>query len=185
MQRDYDPQVGRYVESDPIGLMGGSLSTYGYANGNPVTGVDPSGLLSFTPEVLQQALKVAGLAEIAGGGPEDPVADAVALVLAFGTIVAASDTATSPTASAASGSCPPRDPCKELRNRLKEHEQKLSDYLKNPLLNDNKGILGAATLLGQTERARSIYAGRVLTLNSQIANFKKLLAECEAKNGKR
>lgn len=28
--RDYDPAVGRYVESDPIGLSGGSYSTYTY-----------------------------------------------------------------------------------------------------------------------------------------------------------
>jgi RHS repeat-associated protein len=41
--RDYDPAVGRYVESDPIGLRGGSLSTYGYAKGSPTLYVDPSG----------------------------------------------------------------------------------------------------------------------------------------------
>jgi RHS repeat-associated protein len=41
--RDYDPQTGRYVESDPIGLRGLSYSTYAYAGGNPVSNSDPSG----------------------------------------------------------------------------------------------------------------------------------------------
>jgi RHS repeat-associated protein len=42
--RDYDPQVGRYVESDPIGLDGGSMSTYTYVNDDPLDYIDPEGL---------------------------------------------------------------------------------------------------------------------------------------------
>jgi len=42
--RDYDPSTGRYVQSDLLGLFGGSLSTYGYANQNPLSFSDPFGL---------------------------------------------------------------------------------------------------------------------------------------------
>jgi len=40
--RDYDPLVGRYVESDPVGLRAG-LNTYGYVGENPIIGIDPFG----------------------------------------------------------------------------------------------------------------------------------------------
>jgi RHS repeat-associated protein len=46
--RDYDPSTGRYVESDPIGLLGG-ITTYGYASQRPLNLVDPKGLLAFGP----------------------------------------------------------------------------------------------------------------------------------------
>jgi RHS repeat-associated protein len=46
MRRDYDSTVGRYIESDPIGLRGG-VNTYAYAGDSPTGRIDPNGLTSF------------------------------------------------------------------------------------------------------------------------------------------
>ncbi|AWH33208.1 RHS repeat-associated core domain-containing protein [Stenotrophomonas sp. SAU14A_NAIMI4_8] len=42
-QREYDPSVGRYSQSDPIGLTAG-VSTYGYVTSSPTRFADPLGL---------------------------------------------------------------------------------------------------------------------------------------------
>ncbi len=41
--RYYDPTIGKYTTSDPIGLEGG-INTYLYANANPLKYIDPYGL---------------------------------------------------------------------------------------------------------------------------------------------
>ncbi|PIT49920.1 hypothetical protein BHC46_01275 [Snodgrassella alvi] len=45
LARHYNPQTGRYIEADPLGVMGG-LNLYGYANANPLMYADPYGLWS-------------------------------------------------------------------------------------------------------------------------------------------
>jgi RHS repeat-associated protein len=44
MMRDYDPAIGRYIQSDLLGLQAG-LNTYAYVNGSPISASDLLGLL--------------------------------------------------------------------------------------------------------------------------------------------
>lgn len=45
MNRDYAPALGRYIESDPVGLSGG-ISTYAYVDSQPLDKIDPMGLFT-------------------------------------------------------------------------------------------------------------------------------------------
>jgi len=70
--RDYDPAIGRWTAKDPIDFAGGDLNLYGYVLGDPVNGVDISGLIPFTNiyvfvEKHLAPLVVAGAAVVVGG----------------------------------------------------------------------------------------------------------------------
>jgi RHS repeat-associated protein len=45
--RYYNPQLGRFLTSDPLGLEGGSFNLYTYCDGDPVNRVDPTGGFAF------------------------------------------------------------------------------------------------------------------------------------------
>ncbi len=127
--RDYDPQIGRYVESDPIGLKGG-INTYANAGGNPLSKVDPRGL--------------ANPGELACFAGPNPVCDVSVVVDAITTLVGAaaiaeaatSDDAPSnvipfPNASSATATsvrnCPTDDYCKRNARRLNTERNFLID----------------------------------------------------------
>ena len=51
--RDYDPEIGRYLESDPIGLRGG-LNRFAYAASQPLRMLDLFGLAYFEKRPLKR-----------------------------------------------------------------------------------------------------------------------------------
>jgi len=55
--RDYDPDIGRWTAKDPIGFAGGDTDLYGYCLGDPVSWIDPDGLI-----------KIPGTGKIISGG---------------------------------------------------------------------------------------------------------------------
>ncbi|KAB8172196.1 hypothetical protein FKV24_015250, partial [Lysobacter maris] len=57
--RDYEAGVGRYAQSDPIGMNGG-IATYVYALQTPLSAVDATGLQAYLRDLLPPGQRPAG-----------------------------------------------------------------------------------------------------------------------------
>jgi RHS repeat-associated protein len=75
--RTFDPTVGRYLEADPIGQLGG-INVYEYADSNPTNAVDPYGLYSSLQVQLAIGNFLTGVADAASLGLGPLARDALA-----------------------------------------------------------------------------------------------------------
>lgn len=162
----------RYTQPDPIGLDGGDVGLYSYVGNQPTSFVDPDG-------------RQAALAWCMGG-PWGCAAGAGATALAIWMSTPKGQEAVRNGANAIDQACQPgdKDPCKGLRDQLQDHERKLREYMANPMAMDNKGFLAGALAKNDQSLYDKIYMSRIASLQGQIANFKRLLEECERRNGR-
>ncbi len=80
--RYYDPSTGRFISEDPIGFAGG-IYLYAYVGGNPISRIDPTGLVDWPTLALESGSftlstieAVIGTGLMIAGGPIFPVAAA-------------------------------------------------------------------------------------------------------------
>ena len=50
--RDYDAVAGRWTAKDPVGLLNGGSNPYAYADGDPLSFVDPDGQIPILPIII-------------------------------------------------------------------------------------------------------------------------------------
>jgi RHS repeat-associated protein len=136
--RDYDPATGRYVESDPIGLAGGSYSTYAYADGNPVSNSDATGQFVWFAipgicaaggcEALAAAMGFSVYLSTPAGQEAAEDAAAAAANAASAVANAMSNSSSSTSATSAAANCPNQNECDRLNQRVQAAKKKVGPF---------------------------------------------------------
>jgi RHS repeat-associated protein len=66
--RFYQPELGRFLQNDPIRFDGGDMNLYRYAGGNPIMNVDPTGLYDVWTGTMGGLKALGGGLEVVAGG---------------------------------------------------------------------------------------------------------------------
>jgi len=187
--RHYDPTTGRYIESDPIGLIAG-LNTFAYVDGDPVLTTDPFGLFDITgtkadaakdiitlcienPNTCKEAPKLGGRALIGLLGSEIVVGAAVVGSLGYLAYNAI-------TPDSAQKGCyeDNKDECDEIRKKIANAIAQLRNRY-NDLLIDRYDLFNNAFIEPNLGKRKGTYMGHQEQFEAMQTFLRKLIKKAK------
>jgi RHS repeat-associated protein len=172
--RDYDARLGRYLESDPIGLEGG-LNPYLYANANPLRYVDPAGLFVGDPAEWTAVVKAV---EAATSVTASTIAAGVA-----GVVAAVYPRPVGEGSDVVPKNCPPDDECKRLELQIKAVAAELRGRYFD-MLSDRSDLYNNAFSSPNLGKRRGTWLGHQQQFKDQQQRLKKLIDLADSKGCK-